>query len=131
MRRRTRKLIGRTWGYVLLAVVLYGWFGANFGPGILATLSGVVVLYFLFQAPMWCCAVNRDGTYCRNNAGGLLLGCHLRHHKWQKIQLVVKQHSWAQVARQVLSHVGGQAATIGALASAVSAVTAVITVATV
>ncbi len=77
----TKKKIGNLWGYLLLGVVTYGWFGANFAPIWMAVLSTLVVLYTFFQAPMWCCAVTRSGEPCRNNAYGILLGCHIREHK--------------------------------------------------
>jgi hypothetical protein len=25
---------------------------------------------------------------CRNNSTGMLLGCHLREHKWQKLKMI-------------------------------------------
>ncbi|GHH49407.1 hypothetical protein GCM10018775_45030 [Streptomyces umbrinus] len=47
----------------------------------------------LFQAPVTCGAPVRgreDG--CRNNASGLLLGCHIRQHRWQKLKpLIVRR----------------------------------------
>lgn len=58
------------WGYVVLVIVAYGWFGLGIGPAAIAILSGVVVLYTLFQAPMWCCAETRGGELCRNNLYG-------------------------------------------------------------
>lgn len=50
----------------------------------IALLSFLVVAYFVFQAPAWCAAENRDGTLCRRNASSLLFGCSYRQHKWQK-----------------------------------------------
>jgi hypothetical protein len=113
------------WGYLILAVVVYGWFGAAMGPGLIALLSVLVVLYTLFQAPMWCCASTRGGEPCRNNAYGLLLGCHLRQHKWEKVKMAMSASSWGQLVKRVLSSVGGVAASVGALASVGSVVVAV------
>jgi hypothetical protein len=71
MKRYRRRMLAKMWGYALFAILIYGWFGAYFGPGILAMLSTAVILYCLFQAPVWCCAENRAaGQYCRNNANG-------------------------------------------------------------
>jgi hypothetical protein len=104
-----------------LLVVAYGWFGTSMGPGVLAAMSGAVVLYTLFQAPMWCCAETREHTLCRNNAYGILLGCHIREHKWQKAKMAIKASSWGRFSRQVLASVGGVAASVSALASSFSA----------
>lgn len=73
---------------------------------------------------MWCCAETRGKELCRNNAYGILMGCHLRQHKSQKLKMAFKYSSWGKLARQVLSSVGGKAATVSALAGSTSAVVA-------
>jgi len=125
MRAQTKKKLGQMWGYLILVVVAYGWFGTAMGPGIIAMLSGLVVLYTLFQAPMWCCANTRSGEPCRNNAYGILLGCHVRQHKWQKMKMAVSASSWGQLTKRVLSSVGGVSASISALAGVASVIVAV------
>ena len=124
MRAGTKKLLRQMWGYILVIVVAYGWFGTTMGPGVLASLSGVIVLYTLFQAPMWCCAPTRQNEPCRNNAYGILVGCHLRQHKWQKLRMAVRASSWGTLTGRVLSSVGGVAASLSALASVASALIA-------
>ena len=124
MRNATKRKLGQLWGYVLVAVVAYGWFGLDMAPGAIAALSVLVVLYTLFQAPMWCCATTRSNEPCRNNAYGLLLGCHLRQHRWQKFWMAMHASSWGQLARRALSGVGGVAASLSALAGTLSAVVA-------
>ncbi|MFH8746096.1 hypothetical protein ACH4GK_02345 [Streptomyces rimosus] len=65
------------------------------------TLSALVVLWSFFQAPVTCGAPVRgrpDG--CRNNASGLLLGCHIRQHRWQKLKMLI-------VRRQVRAFCAG------------------------
>lgn len=119
--------MGSLWGYLLLAAVIYLWFLPSVGPGVIAALSGFVVLYSLFQAPMWCCAETRGGDLCRNNAYGILLGCHLRQHKWQKVKMAVRQQYWGRLCRRVFRSVGGQAATFSALAGMLSASVATVT----
>jgi hypothetical protein len=94
------------------------------GPGVIAILSSFVVLYTLFQAPMWCCAPTRQNEPCRNNAYGILLGCHLRQHKWQKLRMAVRTSSWGTLTSRVLSSVGGVAASLSALAGVASALVA-------
>ena len=125
-KKSTGKLLGSLWGYLLLAAVLWLWFLPSIGPGVIAILSALVVLYTLFQAPMWCCAETRSREPCRNNAYGILLGCHLRQHKWQKVKMAVRQQYWGKLGRRVFSSVGGQAATFSAFAGMVSACVATV-----
>lgn len=126
-KKSTTRLLGSLWGYLLLAAVIWLWFLPSIGPGVIAVLSGFVVLYSLFQAPMWCCAENRDGGLCRNNAYGILLGCHVRQHKWQKFKMAGRQQYWGRLGRRVFSGVGGQAATFSAFAGMLSACVATAT----
>jgi hypothetical protein len=91
--------IRRYWGYLAFAVLLTAWGARSNDPAALAVLSLVVTAYFLFQAPVWCAAVNRDGTLCRNNSSGLLLGCSKRQHKWQKLKMIIVPHAWRQLNR--------------------------------
>jgi len=112
-----------------LGGVIYGWLGSRMGPGVIAILSSLVVLYTLFQAPMWCCATTRSGEPCRNNSYGILLGCHVRQHKWQKMRMAVSASGWGQLTRRVLSSIGGVAASVSALASVASVLVATATLA--
>ncbi|MFF3987813.1 hypothetical protein ACFY0B_24835 [Streptomyces sp. NPDC001797] len=60
------------------------------GPVVVATLSGLVLIWCFFQAPVTCGTPVRgreDG--CRNNATGLHMGCHIRHHRWQKLKMLI------------------------------------------
>lgn len=114
------------WGYLLLGIVAYGWLGANMGPGVIAVLSTVVVFYTLFQAPMWCCATTRGGDPCRNNSYGILLGCHVRQHKWQKMTMAVHSSSWGRLTKRVWSSLGGAAASVSALAGVGSMIVAIV-----
>lgn len=69
----------------------------------------------------------RSRELCRNNAYGILLGCHLRQHKWQKVKMAIRQQYWGKLGRRVFSSVGGQAATFSAFAGMVSACAATVT----
>ena len=60
------RLLTRYWGYLALAVAVAG--------------------YFLLQAPVWCGAEIRTGEPCRKNSHGLLRGCSIRQHKWQRVR---------------------------------------------
>ncbi|KOG83875.1 hypothetical protein ADK47_01835 [Streptomyces rimosus subsp. rimosus] len=77
------------------------WVNSAAGPALVITLSALVVLWSFFQAPVTCNAPVRgraDG--CRNNASGLLLGCHIRQHRWQKLKMLI-------VRRQVRAFCAG------------------------
>ena len=81
-------------------------------------LSLAALGYFLFQAPMWCGAETRKGDWCRNNSHGLLRGCSLRQHKWQRL----KQTFTPAGARAVVAtskSVSGALGTIGGVVSGV------------
>lgn len=72
----------KRWGVVLLVVGLLAWGADVIGPEILILVAVISVLYFLLSTPLRCIAMGRQGR-CRNNAQGLLRGCHIREHKWQ------------------------------------------------
>jgi hypothetical protein len=90
---------GRYWGYLLFVLLVTAWWSREVGPGLLIAMSTIVTLYFLFMAPLWCGAVTRNGTLCRNNSSGLLMGCHLREHKWQKIKFLFVPRLWDRLNR--------------------------------
>lgn len=127
MRAETKRRIARYWGYILLVVLYFAWFRINADPVILIIMSLALVVYFLFQAPAPCCALNRDGvSFCKNNARGLLRGCHLEAHKWENAKVLASRQSWARFGRGVFRKFSGGATTISAFAGVVSAVAAVI-----
>lgn len=110
----------------MLVVLFIGWFFAHLDPVILVAISVLVLLYTLFQAPVPCCAKTRQYEFCRNNASGLLRGCHIEAHKWQNLRLMASGGSWSRLGRGLFRRVGGNAAAISALAGAASAITAVV-----
>lgn len=89
----------RYWGYLLVPLLAVGWFSGQFPVAVLLAASIVALGFFLFVAPAWCGAVNRDGTLCRRNSTGLLIGCSLRQHKWQKIKLAILPKGWRELNR--------------------------------
>lgn len=127
MRAETKKRIARYWGYFLLILLYLGWFEFNLDPLPLVLISVLVVIYMLFQAPVPCCAKTREYEFCRNNARGLLRGCHLEDHKWQNVRMLVRQKAWARVARGVFRRISGNAAALSAIAGMVSALAATAT----
>jgi hypothetical protein len=124
IRKSTRRAISRYWGYLLLPVLYWAWFVGELGYGPLTILSTVAGAFFLFQAKVPCCAANRDGTFCRNNAHGLLGGCHIAQHRWQNLKMLIRQSSWGRLAHGLFRRVSGGAATLSAVGSVASALIA-------
>jgi hypothetical protein len=84
------------WGWLLFAALITTAWTWRLGPGVLVAGWLVVTGYFLFQTPVWCAADGRQGP-CRNNASGLLMGCSLRQHKYQKLKLAVVPKRWREL----------------------------------
>ena len=124
LRAKTRRAIWQNWGYLLLPIIAWAWYFTNIGVGPLAALSGAALGYFLVQARVPCCATIRSGEYCRNNATGLLGGCHLRQHRWQNIKMLLRRQQWTQWASGLFRRTNGIAASLSALATAASTVIA-------
>jgi len=85
-------------------------------------ISAAVTFYFLFQAPVWCGAVTRDGTLCRRNSSGLLMGCSLRQHKWQRARIAVVPHAWRRLNRGLWMNPATGLATIATVVGITSTV---------
>ncbi|TWG22150.1 hypothetical protein FHX75_12670 [Micromonospora palomenae] len=117
------KILRRHWGLVALVLLLTAWWTTQVGPGVLYLLSGAVVLWSLFQAPAWCGAATRSrGGFCRNNSRGLLLGCHLREHRWQKFKMLFYSSRWAAFSRGTWATPSAKLATVSGLIGSVSAI---------
>lgn len=112
--------IKRYWGYILFAGLLTAWWTTDITVGILVPVSVLVVFYFLFRVPVWCGAVTRGGQLCRNNSNGLLLGCHLREHKWQRVKLVMVPRAWRKVNEGLWTNATTSLATISTLLAIVT-----------
>lgn len=126
---RKHNSITRYWGYLLFIVLITAWWTAAVGPAGLLLLSAVCVLYFTFQAPVWCGADVRDGAGCRNNSTGVLMGCHLRQHKWQLLKGVAVSRSWRELNRRIWADATTGIASVSAIAASVSGVAATVQVA--
>ena len=117
-----------------MAVALACWVGLVLGKvttsiiGLVLILSVGAVVYFLFQAPLWCGAVTREGTLCRNNSSGLLIGCHLREHKWQKLKMAFVPKAWRELNRGLWVTPREGVNTLAGLGSTVSALAAVVAI---
>lgn len=118
----SRKKVSKRYAGYLLVIALYlAWFRLGFNPGVIAALSGATFLYALFAAPVPCCAENRDGTFCRDNGKGLLLGCWRYQHKWQNAKMLVRRQSWARFGSRIFGSISGNAAALAAIAGFASA----------
>jgi hypothetical protein len=111
-----KKLLGY-WGYLALAAAIAGWVTHTFTIVVILVLAAAAALYFLLETPVWCGAITRTGQLCRNNAHGVLLGCHLREHKWQKIRMVFAVRGWHVINQGLWSSPKDILATLGSLVS--------------
>jgi hypothetical protein len=119
------KHLFRYWGYYAFVVLISAWLTHALGPVVLIVASVVVSAYFLFQAPVWCCAINRDHTLCRNNSAGLLLGCSKRQHKWQKLKMIFVPAGWRALNRGLWASPRECITTISSLLALVPAIVTV------
>jgi hypothetical protein len=120
--RRGKKGAARWWGVILVVALLASWRSNEVEAGALLVLSGLVTVWALFLAPVWCGAATRQrGEFCRNNSWGLLLGCHLRQHKWQKLKILFVHRRWQQFTRGLWSSPSAILATVSRVLGTASA----------
>lgn len=125
-RRRAWRRVRAVLVWLTLPILIWVWV-KPVDPAVRVVVSLGYLAFLLFAAPVWCGAANRRDGYCRNNATGLIFGCHLRYHRWEKLQ------SFMHV-RELGRHIGGlsredvntAAAVVGALAAALSAFVALV-----
>jgi hypothetical protein len=87
------RVVARYVGWVTLGVALVWW--GRLDPTITAVLVLTAALYIGFRTPTWCGAMTRRNQVCRNNAHGVLMGCHLREHRWQKLRMAIIPKCWS------------------------------------
>jgi hypothetical protein len=114
------KLLLRYWGYIALALVILGWITHTVTYAVILILSVAALVYFLVQAPLTCGAEVRTGDHCRNNSHGLLLGCWIRQHKWQRARDVFVSRRWRNVFHELTATPKDILGTIGGLVSILS-----------
>ena len=124
-RRWVERELSRRGGWIGIAVLILvlvnvGW--SN--PATVAIVVLATLLHFLLWTPVYCGAETRDETACRNNARGLLMGCHLQEHQWQKMKMAIHVHAWRKLARRVFGQ--NPAQSIGTLAAVVASMAAVV-----
>jgi hypothetical protein len=93
---------------------------------ILFVLSGLSFVWVLFFAPVWCGADTRKHEPCRNNSRGLLLGYHLREHRWQKFKMMFINRRWQQLNRGLWSSPAEILATVSGVVTIVGVVVATV-----
>jgi hypothetical protein len=124
------RVLGRYWGYLLLLALIAAWWSTEIGPAALILLSALTTAYFVFRVPVWCGALNRDGTLCRRNSYGLMFGCSIRQHKWQRLKMTLVPRAWSELNRGLWSNPTTSLATastlLGILSITASLATAVI-----
>jgi hypothetical protein len=114
------RFLQRYWGYIALALVILGWVTHAVGYAVILILSLVALVYFLVQAPLTCGAEVRTGEHCRNNSHGLLLGCWIRQHKWQRARDIFVSRKWRDVFHDLTATPKDILGTIGGLVSILS-----------
>lgn len=120
MGKRIGKILRRYWGYIALALSIVGWVTHAWGYAVIAILSVLALVYFLFQAPLTCGAERSRGGHCINNSHGLLLGCWVRQHKWQRFRDVFVSRKWKDVIHDLTATPKDKLGTASALISFLS-----------
>ncbi|MEU1665645.1 hypothetical protein ABZ547_18930 [Streptomyces sparsogenes] len=94
---------------------------------VVIALSAAVLLWSFFQAPVTCGAPIRgrnDG--CRNNASGLLMGCHIRQHRWQKLKMLIVRRRVREFCSGLFSDSKATLVTLAVVGSFISGLVALI-----
>ena len=120
MEKKIGKILGRYWGFLALALAIAGWVTHVVGYAVIAIVSLMALVYFLFHAPLTCGAEIRGGRSCRNNSHGLLMGCRIRQHKWQRVRDVFVSRKWREVFRDLTDTPKDKLGTVSAFISVVS-----------
>lgn len=119
--------LGQWWGVLASALLIAAWINRAAGPVVIAVLSAAVLLWSFFQAPVTCGAPVRgreDG--CRNNATGLLMGCHIRQHRWQKLKMLILRRQLREFCSGLFSDGKATLVTLAAIGSFLSGLVAFI-----
>ncbi|MFJ4198450.1 hypothetical protein ACIP2Y_02295 [Streptomyces sviceus] len=119
--------LGQWWGVLAGALLIAAWINAAAGPVVIITLSALVLLWSFFQAPVTCGAPVRGRTDgCRNNATGILMGCHIHQHRWQKLKMLIFRRRVREFCSGLFSDGKATLVTLAALGSFLSGLVALI-----
>lgn len=126
MASRGKSKLWQYWGYGVLALLLLSLGNNAVGPGLYAVLVGLLILFVLFQAPVYCGAINRKRSggveFCRNNSTGLILGCYLRQHKWKKLGREWWSYGWREKTKGTWSGASAKLATVSGIVGTVTGI---------
>ncbi len=115
------------WGVLAGALLIAAWINSTAGPAAVVALSAAVLIWCFFQAPVTCGAPIRGRTDgCRNNAAGLLLGCHIRQHRWQKLKMLILRRQLRAFCAGLFSDGKAAIVTLAGLGSFVSGLVALV-----
>lgn len=137
MGRSKAKLSGglaKWWGVLAAAFLIAAWINRTVGPAIIIALSLAVAVWTLFQAPVTCGAPvrGRGGVEgCRNNAHGLLLGCWIRQHRFQKLKMLILRRQVRQFCAGLFTDAKSTLVTLAAIGTFISALVALVPGATI
>ncbi len=132
MGRSRTKLSGglaKWWGVLFAAFLIGAWINRTVGPAIIITLSLAVTAWTLFQAPVTCGApvrVRGGVEGCRNNAHGLLLGCWIRQHRWQKLKMLILRRQVRKFCSGLFTDAKSSLVTLVAISTVISALVALV-----
>jgi hypothetical protein len=119
MTRRTWRRIRAVIIWAAIPILIWIWTRPT-DATLRAAISATYAVFFLLAAPVWCAAQNRNGTYRRNNSTGLLVGCHLRQHRRQKITALTRVRSARELTGRPFHDPQTGAAVIAAAAALIS-----------
>jgi hypothetical protein len=123
--RSKKNGFARWLGFGLVIALLAALPSREVPAAILFLLSGLGFVWALFFAPVWCGADTRKHESCRNNSWGLLLGCHLRQHRWQKFKMMFINRRWQQLNKGLWSSPAAILATVSGIISIIGFVVAI------
>ncbi|WP_211124500.1 hypothetical protein [Streptomyces yatensis] len=127
MTKKKKNQLWAHWGLFVFIVAIAGWLTSDIGPAGIAALSGLSFLWFLFQAPVPCGALNRgDVEQCRNNGRGVLRGCRIKQHQWQKLKAIVIRRRWRQISAELFPNATTSLASVGAVIALVSSLIGIV-----
>ena len=127
--RFLRWRVWRYWGLILIAVMVVG-LDKKWGVLPYVFMSLLVLTWVLFGAPTRCGAVNRrrgkEVEYCWNNSSGLMLGCNLRQHKFQRFTRAWWNTSWRDRTRGIWTDASAKLATISGVVGMLTGIAGII-----
>jgi len=130
-RSKNRPLGGlaKWWGALAGALLIAAWINRTAGPAVVIILSCAVAVWCLLQAPVTCGApirVRGGIDTCRNNASGLLLGCHIRQHRFQKLKMLIVRRQVREFCTGLFSDAKSALVTLVAISTIISALVALV-----